>query len=77
MLDTDILFKHVDQNGIIKDYYIIDRFNNDGKNYMIYKEEGKEDIYADLYEIIDDKIRIIPIVNKDDYDIVDKYLENL
>ena len=77
MLDINISFNHIDENGTIKEFIIVDRFSNNNKNYIIYKEDGKEDLYADLYEIVDDKIKIIPIDNDADYDIVDKYLENL
>lgn len=77
MLDIDVLFDYMDQFGTIRHYRIIDRFQKDNKNYMIYKEEGKEDLLADLYEIIDDKLKIIPITDDKDYDIVDEYLESL
>ena len=61
-----------------KDYfYNIDKSYKGNKNYIIYDINGSDDIYSALYEIIDDKIKIIEITDSKDYDIVDKYLENL
>ena len=77
MLDTDILFDYINQFGEIKHYRIIDRFQQNGNRYLIYCEEGSDDLLADKYEIVDDKIKIIPITDDKDYDIVDEYLENL
>lgn len=73
----DINFNIIDNNGIIKNYIILEKFNKNNKNYLIYKEENKEDLYAALYEIINKTIKIISIENDEDYDIVDEYLENL
>ena len=73
----DISFNYINKNGEIKKYIIVDRFNKNNKNYIIYREKDKDDIFASFYEIIDDKIKIIPIENEIDYDIVDEYLENL
>lgn len=73
----DISFNYINQFGETKKYIITDQFNKDTKDYIIYQEEGKDDIYASLYEIIDDKIKIIPIENETDYNVVDEYLENL
>ena len=77
MLDADILFDYVNQFGETKHYRIIDRFYKNGNNYLIYSEDGSDDLLADKYEIVDDKIKIIPIIDDRDYDIVDEYLENL
>ena len=77
MLDSDFSFDCMDVNGDIKNYNILDRFQKNNKNYIIYEEDGNEDIYAALYEIFDDKIKIIPIEDDKDYDIVDEYLETL
>ena len=72
----DITFTYLD-NNIKKECIIVDRFQKNNKNYLIYKEENNDDIYAALYEIIDDKLKIIPIEDEIDYDIVDEYLEEL
>ena len=77
MLDINIHFNHINNLGKLEDCYIVDSFNKDDKNFVIYKCENSSDLYADLYEIIDDKIKIIPITDKTDYDIVDRYLESL
>lgn len=73
----DINFNIIDNNGVIKKYVILEKFNKNNKNYIIYKEENKDDLYAALYEIINETIKIIPITNDQDYDIVDEYLENI
>ena len=77
MLDTDILFDYINQFGEIKHYRIIDSFQNNDKNYIIYKEEGTDDLLADLYEVVHDNLNIIHITDESDYDVVDEYLENL
>ena len=77
MLDYDITFTQMDAQGNVIKYSIVDRFTKNNKNYIIYKEEGKDELYTDLYEISDDKLIIIPIKDQSDYDIVDRYLESL
>ena len=77
MLESDIMFNYMNESGEIKQYKILDKFSESGKDFIIYQEEGKDDLYADLYEIIDDKLKIIPIQNDEDYDMVDRYLESL
>ena len=77
MLDFNISFSRMDEKGNIIKYSIVDRFTKNNKNYIIYKEEGKEELHADLYETSDDKLIIIPIKDQSDYDIVDRYLESL
>lgn len=73
----NIKFNLIDNKGIIKTYVILDKFSKNNKNYLIYKEEGKEDLYTSLYEVINDSIKVIPIEDDNDYDIVDKYLGNI
>lgn len=76
MID-DITFNYIDEKGNTIKYVIVDKFTKNNKNYIIYEEENKEDLYGALYEIIDDKIKIIPIEDEKDYDIIDEYLDNL
>ena len=73
----NIKFNLIDNKGKIKTYVILDKFSKNNKNYLIYKEENKEDLYTTLYEIINDSIKLIPIEDVGDYDIVDEYLENI
>ncbi len=72
----DISFNYI-KDGIVHEYTILDKFTKNGKNYIIYNEDNNDELYASLYQIIDDKIKIIEIVDNKDYDIVDEYLENL
>ncbi len=60
-----------------KKYLIIDKFNKENKDFIILKEDGSDEIYASLYEINDDKLKIIPITDDKDYDLVDEYLGEL
>lgn len=77
MLDCDIVFDRIDDNGTIRQYRILETFEKNNKKYLIYKEDGNDDIYSALFNIVDDKIKIIPITNNSDYDVVDEYLESL
>lgn len=73
MLENDIIFKYNN-----KMYTIIDRFSMKDKNYIIYKLDDKDDLYAALYEIDgNNNIQLFDIINEEDYDIIDKYLEKL
>lgn len=74
---NDISFNYIDEYGSVKKYIIIDKLNKNNKNFIIYKEENKEDLYASVYEVIKDKIKLIPIKDDKDYDIIDEYLESL
>lgn len=76
MID-DITFDYIDEEGKIITYTILDKFNKNNKNYIIYQKENDNTLYAALYELINDKIKIIPIELESDYDIVDEYLDNL
>ncbi len=72
----DISFNYI-KDGKIQEYIIIDHFNKNNKDYLIYKESNSDELYASLYQIIDDKIKIIQITDDKDYDVVDNYLENI
>lgn len=72
----DIEFTVNDKNGI-KKYIIIDKFNKNNKEYIIYKEKDNDDLYAALCMQNQNELKIIPIEDSNDYDIVDQYLENL
>ena len=77
MLEENIHFKNMDELGEMHNYTILDRFTKNNKNYLIYQEDGNEDLLASLYEYQDDKLKLIPIEDEKDFDIVDEYLENL
>lgn len=64
-------------NGEEKNFLIIDKFTNCNKNFIIYTEEDNDELYAALYENVNNDIKIIPIENDHDYDLVDEYLRNL
>ena len=73
----DLNFNIMNNKGEVINYIILEKFSKNNKNYLIYKEENKEDLYAAMYEIVNETIKIIPIENDLDYDVVDKYLESL
>lgn len=73
MLENDIIFKYNN-----KMYTIIDRFSMKDKNYIIYKLDDNDDLYAALYKIDgNNNIQLFDIINDEDYDIIDEYLEKL
>lgn len=48
-------------------------FNENNKNFIVYKDSDG-DILASYYESYKDKIVVLPITDDNDYDIVDKKL---
>lgn len=52
---------------------IIAMFSRFNKNYIIYEEN--DEYLASLYVLEKDEIRLIPITDEKDFDIVDDYLE--
>ncbi len=70
---SDISFSLFINNKEVK-FIILDKFNKENKNFIIYKEIDKDDIYASFYEIKNEKLKLIPIEEDHDFDLVDSYL---
>ena len=77
MLNTDIEFEYIDSFGNLHECYILAKFSKNSKNYIIYEAKGSNKLYSSLYEIVGNNIKLVPIEDNVDYDIVDEYLENL
>ena len=72
-------FNVLDKNGKNIECNVIGTFNNDNKHYIIYEEnDNKEELYASLYELNENNnIILLPIIEESDWDLVDRYLENI
>ena len=53
---------------------ILFTFNKNNKSFIVYKN-NEHDILASYYKTEGDKTIISPIINDEDYDLVDKELE--
>lgn len=49
-------------------------FKKDNKQFIVYMD-NEDDILTSYYKIDDNKLIITPITKEEDYDIVDKHLE--
>lgn len=58
---------------------VIGVFNCDNKNFVIYTEsDSVDEIYASFYELDENNNMILlPIEDSQDWDLVDKYLEEV
>lgn len=63
-----------DKNNKKLDCEILFTFEENNKQFIVYMDQ-EEDILSSYYEVEDDKLIITPIISDEDYDIVDKYLE--
>lgn len=55
-------------------YELLFMFNKNNKNFIVYEDKDNE-ILASYYEKDGDKLIITPILDDNDYDIVDKELK--
>ena len=70
----------VDSNGNNIECDIIGLFSHEDKNLIIYTEsslEKEKDVHASLYKIENNKLKLFPILKSEDWDLVDKYLEEI
>ena len=70
----DLTFE-VKENGKMVKYEIIIYFNHNNKNYVVYKEPNKDDIYASTYDIKDNELILGEIETDEEWDYIDKVLE--
>lgn len=63
-----------DKNNKKLECEILFTFKDNSKQFIVYIDK-EEDILSSYYEREDDKLIIRPIISDEDYDIVDKYLE--
>lgn len=70
----------VDNNGSNIECDIIGLFSHEDKNFIIYTEKSSEEekeVYASLYKVENNKLNLFPILKSEDWDLVDKYLEEI
>lgn len=75
-------FEILDKLGKKIECNVIGTFESNNKNFILYTDgtEVKEEkeVYASLYKLNDDNSMILlPITDENDWDLVDKYLEEL
>lgn len=63
-----------DKNNKKLECEILFTFKDNNKQFIVYMD-NEEDILSSYYDINDDKLIITPITSDEDFDIVDKYLE--
>lgn len=70
-------FKVVDDNGNIIKCDVIGVFNDKNRNFIVYTNDNEE-VYASLYELDkDNNMTLLEIEKEEDWDLVDKFLEEL
>lgn len=72
-------FKTIDKNGIEVNCDVIGTFIKENKKFIVYTDgtivNGIKEVYASFYEEIgDNNIKLLPIINDEDWDLVDNYL---
>ncbi len=72
----DLTFK-VNENGKIINYNIIKYFKYKDKNYIIYNEENKDEIYASTYVIENNELILNKIDTDEEWDYIDLVLEDM
>ena len=74
-------FNVFDEKGNKVTCDVIGMFVHDNKNFIIYTDnnalDSEKDVYASLYKLEGNNIVLLPITNESDWDLVDKYLEDV
>ena len=73
---TCMNFIVIDNNGQKVSCDVIGVFKHNDKDFIVYSDNTKE-VYASLYKMDGDNVVLLPITDENDWNIVDKYLENL
>lgn len=71
----DMTFE-VNENGKNKVFNIIKYFKNpnNNENYIIYKEDNNDEIYASRYIVRNNELELLDINSDDEWDYIDKIL---
>ncbi len=71
----DMTFE-VNENGKSKVFNIIKYFKNpnNDENYIIYKEDNNDEIYASRYIVRNNELELLDINSDDEWDYIDKIL---
>jgi len=73
-------FSILNDEGKIINCNVIGIFKHEDKDFVVYTDEStdNEEIFASLYKLDDDdNIKLLPITDDKDWDLVDNYLEEL
>ena len=76
----DTTFEYMNEDREFIKYQILYDFSKNNKNYIIFKnvnDENNEELFSALYEKTETNLKIIPIEDNQDYDVVDNFLESL
>lgn len=77
-MENNMSFNAKDEYGNNIKCNVIGMLKNNDKNFVMYtKKLDEEKIYASLYELNNEELILIPITLDEDWDIVDKYLEEI
>ena len=65
------------ENGIEIECKIVLKFRdeNNDKNYIVYKEDGNDELFASRYSVIDDRIVLDEIETEYEWNMIDNMLE--
>ena len=74
-------FVVINNNGEKNRCNIIGMFVNDDKSFIIYtdgsQDDNEKEVYASIYKIIDNNMVLMPILDENDWNLVDLYLEGV
>ena len=74
-------FNVINTNGEKISCDVIGMFVHDGKNFIIYTDneitDGEKEVYSALYRLDGNNMILLPITDENDWDLVDKYLEDV
>jgi len=60
---------------------VIGMFSRENKNFIIYTDneyvEEEKEVLASLYKIENNQMILMPIIDETDWDLVDRYLEEI
>ena len=75
-------FKVLDEYGKVVLCNVLGTFSHDDKNFIVYtdgtKINNKEEVYASLYTMDkDNNLKLLPIFEEKDWDLVDEFLKEL
>ena len=73
---NDMTFK-VKEDGVLHTYTIVNYFKNEknNKDYVVYYEEDPNELYASGYEIENNELCLLPIETDEEWDYIDKVME--
>lgn len=71
---NDLIFEAKENDKMVK-FKIIKFFKYKDKNYIIYTEEGNDELFASTYIIKNNELILDEIKTEEEWDYIDKVLE--